>query len=180
MNERSATRDLVHRALIILGIVLSALAVLLTLWLGIRVILVGFIGLLLAILLRGTAEWLARTTGTSVRWCLPVVILVLFGGIIAGVLFLIPQAVDQLGQLQEKLVDFWPQIRQWIGQAPLGTELVHLLTFKNKPFWRFYHWDTLNLLLNQPYRKQFPKLPRLLPSRNLLRMLYVVYDEIMR
>src|SRR5512143_893446 len=81
-SDRSATlRDFVHRVLIVVAVVALALA----LWSVARVVLLVFGSVLLAILLRGLAGWIAKRTPLSEGWALAaavgLVLAVLGGGI---------------------------------------------------------------------------------------------------
>jgi len=53
------------RVLVVVGILLSIFVIFLILWYVFHVILVGFIGVILAVFLRGLADWLGKLTRLS-------------------------------------------------------------------------------------------------------------------
>ena len=63
-----------RRVLLAVGVALGAILLVLFLYWALYVLLLAFAGILLAVLLRGSAEWVAKKTGLSVRWSLALVI----------------------------------------------------------------------------------------------------------
>ncbi|MGZ6201934.1 MAG: hypothetical protein ACXWM6_10480 [Thermodesulfobacteriota bacterium] len=61
----SDTLRFTSRVLIAVGIVLSIFVIFLIFWYAFHVILVGFIGVILAVFLRGLADWLGKLTRLS-------------------------------------------------------------------------------------------------------------------
>lgn len=97
------------RVLLTIGLVGLFLLIALLTWAAIDVLLLTFLGVLLAIALRTLANPLARKTPLSPRWALAVIVLLLVA-IFAGLgWFLVPELINQA----EELVD---QVRNAIGQ----------------------------------------------------------------
>src|SRR5687768_13248642 len=67
--ERKETAQL---AQVWVGIALAVVVLLVLLWYGLDVVLLAFLGVLFAILLRAPAEWLTRRTGLGIGWTLSV------------------------------------------------------------------------------------------------------------
>src|SRR5215213_9015387 len=63
-----------RRVLLAVGMALGAILLTLFLYWALYVLLLAFAGILLAVLLRGAAEWVARKTRLSVNWSLAAVI----------------------------------------------------------------------------------------------------------
>jgi len=63
-------KETAQRALVWVGIALAVVVLLVLLWYGLDVVLLAFLGVLLAILLRAPAEWLSRRTGLGIGWTL--------------------------------------------------------------------------------------------------------------
>src|SRR5687768_737052 len=80
VSERRASTPTDHpesytrRVIIAVGVALGAILLTLFLYYALYVLLLAFAGILLAVLLRGAAEWVARKTGLSVNWSLAVVV----------------------------------------------------------------------------------------------------------
>lgn len=98
-SQRMDEREFLRRVLIVLGIVVLALL----LWTVVRVFLLAFAGVLVAIILRTTADLLERWAKVPERWSLLAsgLLLVVAG---CGLVFLLgAQAVEQFGQLSQTL-----------------------------------------------------------------------------
>lgn len=115
------------RVLILVGIVISVFVIVLIFWYAFDVILVGFIGVILAVFLRGLADGLGKLVRLSPGWSLAIVIVLLFGGAVAGFSLIIPHVSSQIGGLQEKMASSFHQIRQSISRIPFGKELMDQL-----------------------------------------------------
>jgi predicted PurR-regulated permease PerM len=113
-----------RRVLLTVGIVAAVGIVALLLWYGVEVILLAFAGLLLAIFLRGLADWVNQHTSLGDGWALAVVLLALIAGIVLGTWLLAPALVQQGEQLTQRLPQAAEQLRQRITQSPLGQRLV--------------------------------------------------------
>lgn len=61
--DRPERKDTAQRALLYAAIAVAVVVILVFIWYAIDVVLLAFIGILLAILLRAPADWLAAHTG---------------------------------------------------------------------------------------------------------------------
>lgn len=112
-------KDTAQQALVFIGIAVAVVVLLVVLWYAINVVLLAFIGVLLAILLRSPADWLTARTGLRERWSLALVFVVaLIVLTTLGALFGRGVASQSL-----QLVDRIPQIVQSIKEQLSGTEL---------------------------------------------------------
>ena len=112
--------DWTRRALLLAAVVLLALL----LGFAVEVLLLGFAGALLAVLLRAVSDPLSRRTGLSPRWALVVtlgLILLLFGG--AGWL-IAPDLAEQTQELSEQLPQALQDVRGQLAQYSWGAKLI--------------------------------------------------------
>lgn len=113
---RSAARAIVGAALVAVG--------LLFLWLTVRIDLVIFAGILLAVFLRGLTERVCAYSGLSHGWALALVVLVIVAAA-AGIGWFFSQAIaSQIDQLSQQLPAALGKVEQQIEQLPLGRSLV--------------------------------------------------------
>ena len=96
----------VKNALVYAGVAVLTVGALVLLWYAFDVLLLAFIGILIAILLRAPADWLAARTRLSPNWALAIVCVVVFAGL--GVLLWIFGRTVAVQTLE--LVDRLPQI----------------------------------------------------------------------
>jgi predicted PurR-regulated permease PerM len=117
----------IRRVILTVTITLLSLALALLLWYGVRVLLVAFAGILLAVLLRSIAMALAGWTGLSPGWSLLITVVLLGGLFVGGGFLLAPSVVEQSGQLVEKLPAATERIKQQVGSTKWGEQLFKLL-----------------------------------------------------
>jgi predicted PurR-regulated permease PerM len=107
-------RDTAQRSLVFVAVAVAVVVVLVFLWYAVDVVLLAFLGILLAILLRAPADWLAKKTGLAPGWCLAMVGLALltvlffssivFGkGIVAESLRLIDRVPEIVESAKERV-----------------------------------------------------------------------------
>lgn len=117
-----------RRVLIAVGIALGAILLTLFLYYALYVLLLAFAGILLAVLIRGAAEWLASKTGLSVNWSLTVVIVGVTGGFFLLGWLLAPgltrranefakKLPDALEKFEQRVMAKYPSARQVLGMA---------------------------------------------------------------
>lgn len=112
-------KDTAQQALVYVGIAVTVVIVLVLLWYAINVVLLAFVGVLLAILLRAPADWISSRTGLSENWSLAIVGVVALGLVVGlGALFGRGVASEALG-----LIDRIPQIVQALKEKLAETEL---------------------------------------------------------
>jgi predicted PurR-regulated permease PerM len=113
-------KDTAQHALVYVGVAVTVVVVLVLLWYAIDVVLLAFIGVLFAILLRAPADWLAVRFGMSERWSLALVsstLLIVLG--IGAVLFgrgIASQALALVDRIPEIVGSF----REQLAQTELG------------------------------------------------------------
>jgi predicted PurR-regulated permease PerM len=117
----------IRRVIIAVGITLLSLALALLLWYGVRVLLVAFAGVLLAVLLRSIAMTISRWTGLSPGWSLAIT-LILIAGVFVGLGFLLaPTVVEQFSQLSDRLPQAFEGLKAKLASTALGGQLMKLL-----------------------------------------------------
>jgi predicted PurR-regulated permease PerM len=100
-------------------IVLLALGIGLLLWLVGEVLLMVFAGVLLAIALSALADGVAHWTPIPRGWSLFIVTLSL-GAAFLGLGFLVvPQAIQELGTLVQRLMEIAGNVQQWVQELPV-------------------------------------------------------------
>ena len=122
--DQAERRETAQEAIVYVAIAVAVVVVLVLLWYAIDVVLLAFIGILLAILLRAPADWLAGRYGWNERWALALVgaifLLVLVGG---GALFgrgIATQALSLVDRIPEIVESF----KEQLGQGELGARVV--------------------------------------------------------
>jgi predicted PurR-regulated permease PerM len=123
---------LVHRTLLVVGIVTVFVIVLLTVIFAADVFLVVFGGVLLAIFIRGLSDPLHRRTGLSERTSVAIVILSLVAVLAAAGWFLAGEISGQLDQLGQEITQTWHRLREQLGQLPWGRQLLGLLALSQQ------------------------------------------------
>jgi predicted PurR-regulated permease PerM len=124
--DQAERKDTAQHALVYVGIAVAVVVILVLLWYAIDVVLLAFIGVLLAILLRAPADWLAERFGWREGWALAlvgaVVLVLLVGG---GALFGRGIALQALA-----LIDRIPEIvegfKSELGNTEVGARIVAL------------------------------------------------------
>jgi predicted PurR-regulated permease PerM len=117
------SRTDLQRVLLPLGVAGLLVALVLLLWAIADVLLMLFLGILLAIVLRSAADLLQHYTPIPHPWALGLVVtlsLVVFG---VGTLLLIPEIATQLEELFEQIQVANNQLQIFLNQSPLGNTL---------------------------------------------------------
>jgi predicted PurR-regulated permease PerM len=116
-------KDTAQHALVYVAIAVSAVVILVLLWYAIDVVLLAFIGVLAAILLRAPADWLTARFGMREGWALAlvgVVALALLGAIAVlfgrGILAQSLQLVDRIPEIVEAF-------KERLGESELGSRV---------------------------------------------------------
>jgi predicted PurR-regulated permease PerM len=122
--ERSGRPPWQERFLRLLRYLLITALALLALWLVAKVLLVIFAGILLAILLRALADWLARWTRLPPGLSLAIVVLAIILVAAGTGYFLAPRASDQLNQLFTRLPDEFHRLEDSLARTGWGKALV--------------------------------------------------------
>ena len=124
--DQAERKDTAQHALVYVGIAVAVVVILVLLWYAIDVVLLAFVGVLAAILLRAPADWLSERFGWREGWSLALVGAVLLGVlIVGGVLFgrgILAQALALVDRIPEIVEGF----RQELGKSDVGKRLVAL------------------------------------------------------
>jgi hypothetical protein len=120
-------KDTAQQALVYVGIAVAVVVVLVLLWYAINVVLLAFIGVLLAILLRAPADWLTERTGMREGWSLALVGVVALALLVAlGALFGRGVASQAL-QLVDRIPQIVQTIKEQLSESELGAQAVSLI-----------------------------------------------------
>jgi predicted PurR-regulated permease PerM len=119
-------KDTAQHALVYVGVAVAVVVILVLAWYAIDVVLLAFIGVLAAILLRAPADWLSARFGLSERWSLVLVgsvllVLLAVGGVLFG-LGIASQALALIDRIPEIVASF----KDELGQTELGARVVAL------------------------------------------------------
>lgn len=124
--DQAERTETAQQALVYVGIAVAVVVILVLLWYAIDVVLLAFIGVLVAILLRAPADWLSRRSGMSEAWTLAVVgvivLAVLVGG---GTLFGRGVAVEALA-LVDRIPEIIETFKRELAQTEVGARVVVL------------------------------------------------------
>ncbi len=124
--DQAERKETAQQALVYVGIAVAVAVILVLLWYAIDVVLLAFVGVLVAILLRAPADWLSRRSGLPEGWALAVVgvivLAVLVGG---GALFGRGIAVQALA-LIDRIPEIVETFKQQLGQTEIGARVLAL------------------------------------------------------
>jgi predicted PurR-regulated permease PerM len=122
--DQAERKDTAQHALVYVGIAVAVVIVLVLLWYAIDVVLLAFIGVLAAILLRAPADWISKRFGLREAWSLALVGAMLLGVlVVGGVLFgrgILSQALALVDRIPEIIEGF----REELGKSDFGERLV--------------------------------------------------------
>jgi predicted PurR-regulated permease PerM len=123
--DKPERKDTAQRALVYVAVAVAVVIVLVLIWYAIDVVLLAFIGVLLAILLRAPADWLSARTGLREGWALGLVgVLVL--ALLAAVAVLFGRGVvGQALQLADRIPEIVQSFREHLEQSDFGRRAAH-------------------------------------------------------
>jgi predicted PurR-regulated permease PerM len=124
--DRSERKDTAQHALVYVGIAVTVVIALVLLWYAIDVVLLAFIGVLAAILLRAPADWLTLRCGLGERWSLALVGVAVLGVLVAVAVLFGQGIVAQSLQLADRIPEIIQAFRQKLGESELGTRALAL------------------------------------------------------
>jgi predicted PurR-regulated permease PerM len=124
--DQAERKDTAQHALVYVGVAVAAVVILVLTWYAIDVVLLAFVGVLFAILLRAPADWLSARFGLSERWSLAAVgsvliVLLAVGGALFG-LGIVSQALALVDRIPEIVANF----KEQLGQTELGARAAAL------------------------------------------------------
>ena len=117
----------IRRVIITVCITLLSLALALLLWYGVRVLLVAFAGVLLAVFLRSIAMAIVRLTGLAPAWSLAVTLVLLLGLFVGLGFLLAPSIAEQSSQLVERLPAAFDEIKQKFAGTQWGGQILKVV-----------------------------------------------------
>lgn len=109
-----------HRGLLLIGLIAAALLI----WYIAHILLLGFVGVLLAIFLRSLSDGLHQYTGIPSKPALGVVLLVLLVLLGVGGWLLIPHVANQMNALLDAVPQTVQQAEQRLANHPLGQRIL--------------------------------------------------------
>ena len=124
--DKPERKETAQRALVYVGVAVAVVILLVLIWYAVDVVLLAFIGVLLAILLRAPADWLVQRTGIREGWALALVGVVALA-LLSGLALLFGRGVAaQALQLVDRIPEIVQTIRERLEQHELGARAVQL------------------------------------------------------
>ncbi len=119
----SLKNDAILRDLLI---ILVIIAVALLVWNTFHIFLLIFLGVILAIFLRKSGEWIVAKSrrDLSAGWGISIILLLILGFAFVAVWFAAPRFVEQIQQLSKQLPGSWQHIKQVVSQTEFGNWLM--------------------------------------------------------
>lgn len=124
--DKPQRRDTAQRALVWVGIALAVVVLLVLIWYGLDVVLLAFLGVLLAILLRAPADWLTRKTGLRTGWTLAMVCVLLAAALSAGGFFFGRAIAEQSFGLSARIPQIVAETRARLRDSEIGRSALEL------------------------------------------------------
>ena len=124
--DQAERKDTAQHALVYVGIAVAVVVILVLLWYAIDVVLLAFIGVLAAILLRAPADWLTARWGVSERWSLALVGVVILAGLVAVAVLFGQGIAAQSLQLADRIPEIIEAFREKLGESELGARVLAL------------------------------------------------------
>jgi hypothetical protein len=115
-KDQPTKMDFAHRVLIGAGIVIALILTILLLITTIRVWLLIFFGILIAVFLRGVSDWVSGWSRLPERLCLTLVILALAGLIGLSVWLLSPHVTEQVNSLSRGMLRAMGQVKDFLDK----------------------------------------------------------------
>src|SRR5687768_17547940 len=123
--DKPERKDTAQRALVWIGIALAVVILLVLIWYAIDVVLLAFIGILLAILLRAPAGWLSARTGLREGWAVALVGLAVVALLVAGAVLFGRGVAGQALQLVDRIPEIVQTARERLEESEFGRRAVH-------------------------------------------------------
>src|SRR5687767_6889002 len=124
--DKAERKDTAQHALVYVGVAVAVVVVLVILWYAIDVVLLAFIGVLFAILLRAPADWLSERFGLQERWSLVLVGTVLLVLLTAGAILFGRGIAVQALALVDRIPEIVASFREQLAQSEIGGRVVAL------------------------------------------------------
>jgi predicted PurR-regulated permease PerM len=124
--DQAERKDTAQHALVYVGVAVTVVIVLVLLWYAIDVVLLAFIGVLFAILLRAPADWLAERYGISERAALIGVSCVLLALLAVGGVYFGRGIASQALALFDRLPEIVESFKDQLSQSEFGSRVLAL------------------------------------------------------
>ena len=124
--DQAERKETAQHALVYVGIAVAVVVVLVLLWYAIDVVLLAFIGVLVAILLRAPVEWLVERFGWRQGPALALVGVLVLALLVAGALFFGRGILGQALALIDRIPEIVQTFKQQLAESELGGRLVAL------------------------------------------------------
>jgi predicted PurR-regulated permease PerM len=123
----AAPAGLARRALVVSSIAIGCTLAALLLWYSLRVLLLLFAGVLVAILLRALADGVSQVTRLRHGWSLAIVMVVLTASFGLVGWLTVPSLLDELGQVGEQLSTSMSRLHESVSHTRLGAAILQYL-----------------------------------------------------
>ncbi len=123
--DKPERKDTAQRALVWIGIALSVVILLVLIWYAIDVVLLAFIGILCAILLRAPADWLSARTGMREGWAVALVGAAALALLVVGAVLFGRGVAGQALQLVDRIPEIVQTAKERLEESELGRRAVH-------------------------------------------------------
>jgi predicted PurR-regulated permease PerM len=123
--DKPERKDTAQRALVYVAIAVAVVIVLVLIWYAIDVVLLAFIGILLAILLRAPAAWLSARTGLREGWALALVGVAVLALLVGGAVLFGRGVASQALQLMDRIPEIVETLREHLQESEFGRRVVH-------------------------------------------------------
>jgi predicted PurR-regulated permease PerM len=124
--DQAERKETAQHALVYVGIAVTVVVVLVLLWYAIDVVLLAFVGVLAAILLRAPADWISERFGLREGWSLALVGAVLLGVLVVGAVLFGRGILAQALALVDRIPEIIDGFREELGKSDLGSRFVAL------------------------------------------------------
>ena len=124
--DQAERKDTAQHALVYVGVAVAVVVILVLLWYAIDVVLLAFVGILLAILLRAPAHWLVERFGWREGPALALVGCVMLVLLVAGAVFFGRGILGQALALIDRIPEIVQAFKDRLGESELGARLVAL------------------------------------------------------
>ena len=124
--DQAERKDTAQHALVYVGIAVAVAVALVLLWYAIDVVLLAFIGVLFAILLRAPADWLSERFGWGEGRSLALVVAVLLVVLALGAVFFGRGIAVQALALVDRIPEIVEGFKDQLSQSDLGSRMVAL------------------------------------------------------
>ena len=124
--DQAERKDTAQHALVYVGVAVAVVVILVVLWYAIDVVLLAFLGVLAAILLRAPADWLAARFGWRESWSLVLVCAVLLALLVGGAVLFGRGIASQALALIDRIPEIVQAAKDEISQNEFGRRAVEL------------------------------------------------------